>query len=82
MADAAHYDPLSEKLSMKHRARMPALAAAFALALAPAAMLLRRCQWPSPPFYALLHGRRLGRIIDPFGHEGEIGAPIGPWPPG
>jgi PhnB protein len=28
------------------------------------------------------HGWRLGRIIDPFGHEWEIGAPLGPWPPG
>ena len=27
------------------------------------------------------HGWRLGRIIDPFGHEWEIGTPIGPWPP-
>ena len=27
------------------------------------------------------HGWRLGRIIDPFGHEWEIGLPIGPWPP-
>jgi PhnB protein len=28
------------------------------------------------------HGWRLGRIIDPFGHEWEIGAPLVPWPPG
>jgi PhnB protein len=27
------------------------------------------------------HGWRLGRIIDPYGHEWEIGRPIGPWPP-
>jgi PhnB protein len=27
------------------------------------------------------HGWRTGRIIDPFGHEWEIGAPLGPWPP-
>ena len=27
------------------------------------------------------HGWRLGRIIDPFGHEWEIGAPLGHWPP-
>jgi PhnB protein len=27
------------------------------------------------------HGWRLGRIIDPFGHEWEIGLPLGPWPP-
>jgi PhnB protein len=25
------------------------------------------------------HGWRLGRIIDPFGHEWEIGVPLGPW---
>jgi PhnB protein len=27
------------------------------------------------------HGWRLGRIVDPFGHEWEIGKPIGAWPP-
>jgi PhnB protein len=27
------------------------------------------------------HGWRLGRIADPFGHEWEIGRPLGPWPP-
>ena len=27
------------------------------------------------------HGWRLGRIVDPFGHEWEIGHPIGAWPP-
>jgi len=27
------------------------------------------------------HGWRLGQIVDPFGHEWEIGKPIGPWPP-
>jgi PhnB protein len=27
------------------------------------------------------HGWRMGRVIDPFGHEWEIGTPIGPWPP-
>ena len=27
------------------------------------------------------HGWRLGRIVDPFGHEREIGKPIGSWPP-
>src|SRR4051794_7001019 len=27
------------------------------------------------------HGWRLGRITDPFGHEWEIGAPLGEWPP-
>ena len=26
------------------------------------------------------HGWRLGRIIDPFGHEWEIGKPLGRWP--
>jgi PhnB protein len=28
------------------------------------------------------HGWRLGRICDPFGHEWEIGTPLGEWPPG
>ena len=28
------------------------------------------------------HGWRLGRIVDPSGHEWEIGRPAGPWPPG
>lgn len=28
------------------------------------------------------HGWELGRILDPFGHEWEIGKPAGPWPPG
>ena len=28
------------------------------------------------------HGWRLGRIVDPFGHEWEIGIPLGSWPPG
>jgi PhnB protein len=27
------------------------------------------------------HGWRLGRIVDPFGHEWEIGFPLGTWPP-
>ncbi len=27
------------------------------------------------------HGWRLGRVTDPFGHEWEIGRPLGPWPP-
>ena len=27
------------------------------------------------------HGWRLGRIVDPFGHEWEIGKPLGDWPP-
>ncbi len=27
------------------------------------------------------HGRRLGRIFDPFGREWEIGRPLGLWPP-
>jgi PhnB protein len=27
------------------------------------------------------HGWELGRIIDPFGHEWEIGVPLGAWPP-
>jgi PhnB protein len=28
-----------------------------------------------------VHGWRLGRIFDPFGHEWEIGRPLGHWPP-
>jgi PhnB protein len=27
------------------------------------------------------HGWRVGRIIDPYGHEWEIGRPIRAWPP-
>jgi PhnB protein len=27
------------------------------------------------------HGWRIGRIVDPFGHEWEIGKPVGAWPP-
>jgi PhnB protein len=27
------------------------------------------------------HGWRIGRVMDPFGHEWEIGAPLGDWPP-
>jgi PhnB protein len=27
------------------------------------------------------HGWRLGRIVDPFGHEWEIGRPFSVWPP-
>jgi PhnB protein len=27
------------------------------------------------------HGWRIGRLIDPFGHEWEIGSPVGDWPP-
>jgi PhnB protein len=27
------------------------------------------------------HGWRLARIVDPFGHEWEIGRPLGKWPP-
>jgi PhnB protein len=27
------------------------------------------------------HGWRLGRILDPFGYEWEIGKPLGRWPP-
>ena len=27
------------------------------------------------------HGWRLGRIVDPFGQEWEIGRPLGTWPP-
>jgi PhnB protein len=27
------------------------------------------------------HGWRLGRLQDPFGHEWEVGRPLGAWPP-
>ena len=27
------------------------------------------------------HGWRLGRLVDPFGHEWEVGHPLGAWPP-
>lgn len=27
------------------------------------------------------HGWRLARLVDPFGHEWEIGHPLGTWPP-
>lgn len=27
------------------------------------------------------HGWRVGRLIDPFGHEWEIGNPLAAWPP-
>ncbi len=27
------------------------------------------------------HGWLMGRIADPFGHQWEIGKPLGPWPP-
>jgi len=27
------------------------------------------------------HGWLLGRVVDPFGHEWEIGQPLGAWPP-
>jgi PhnB protein len=27
------------------------------------------------------HAWRLGRVADPFGHEWEVGAPLGEWPP-
>jgi PhnB protein len=29
-----------------------------------------------------LHGWRLGRVADPFGHHWEIGKPVVAWPPG
>jgi len=27
------------------------------------------------------HGWRIGRLEDPFGHEWEVGRPLGAWPP-
>lgn len=32
-------------------------------------------------FYQDAFGARVGRIVDPFGHEWEIGRPLGAWPP-
>jgi len=26
-------------------------------------------------------GDRYGKVLDPFGHEWEIGRPLGAWPP-
>jgi len=36
---------------------------------------------PLPAAVTEEHGWRLGRIVDPFGREGEIGHPTGSWPP-
>lgn len=30
---------------------------------------------------AVEHGWQLGRLLDPFGHEWEVGKPVVPWPP-
>ncbi|HEY3976278.1 MAG TPA: VOC family protein [Streptosporangiaceae bacterium] len=30
---------------------------------------------------AEIYGWRLGRVMDPFGYQWEIGQPLGPWPP-
>jgi PhnB protein len=27
------------------------------------------------------HGWRIGRLVDPYGHEWEVGRPLVPWPP-
>ena len=27
------------------------------------------------------HGWRVGRLVDPYGHEWEVGRPLVPWPP-
>jgi PhnB protein len=27
------------------------------------------------------HGWRVGRVVDPLGHEWEVGKPLGTWPP-
>ena len=27
------------------------------------------------------HGWRIGRVVDPFVHEWEVGTPVRPWPP-
>jgi hypothetical protein len=41
----------------------------------------RSPQVPPPPPPANEHGWRLARITDPFGHQWEIGRPLGTWPP-
>jgi PhnB protein len=30
---------------------------------------------------SLEHGWQVGRVVDPFGHEWEIGKPVADWPP-
>jgi PhnB protein len=49
----------------------------------PAAMFARavRAGATAASHVADEHGWRLGRIFDPFGHEWEIGKPLGQWPP-
>jgi PhnB protein len=49
----------------------------------PDAMFARAIAAGATPASAMVneHGWRLGRIVDPFGHEWEIGKPIGGWPP-
>ncbi len=50
----------------------------------PAALVERAVSAGATPVSAVAseHGWRVGRIIDPFGHEWEIGTPEGGWPPG
>lgn len=48
-------------------------AAAFAAAVAAGA----RSVYPVAPVHRWL----IGRVVDPFGHHWEIGAPLGEWPP-
>ena len=49
----------------------------------PDAMFARAVGAGATPASAMAneHGWRLGRIVDPFGHEWEIGRPVIPWPP-
>ena len=50
----------------------------------PDAMVERAVAAGATPVSAVAseHGWRVGRIIDPFGHEWEIGSPEGTWPSG
>lgn len=49
----------------------------------PAAMAARAVAAGATEIYPVSdeHGWRLGRVQDPFGHQWEIGCPLGPWPP-
>jgi PhnB protein len=49
----------------------------------PDAMFARAVEAGATPASAMAdeHGWHVGRIFDPFGHEWEIGKPLGQWPP-
>jgi PhnB protein len=48
----------------------------------PDAMFVRAVESGATPASEMAdkHGWRVGRIFDPFGHEWEIGKPLGHWP--